>query len=480
MSESLKTLLYLLCAAGVLLLAWVARPDVPGRGIVDDKGEAFFPAFDDPLTAAALEIIEFDEETGTPQPFKVARHDGVWSIPSHENYPADAENQFAEATAAMIGLLKGSNVSDRPADHELYGVVDPGSAGPGATGVGKRITLTDAGGGTLADLIIGKDVKDSPGQRYVRVPGVDRVYLCGIDAGKFSTAFEDWIERDLLQLSSNEVTAVVINDYSIDEINRRLIQGETLELAYDATTRQWSLPDLAEDETLVANRLSELSRSLDDLEIVDVHRKPAGLSSELRTEDALQLDNEAVRSLQSRGYFIVQGRLLSNEGETIVRTDDGVQYTLRFGEIAMTRGGGEDETTEGTDETSGDTGRYLFVTAEFNPDLIPAPDIVELPDLADLGITDDDIPAGEGDDTQPSLDEAMQQAREKVEQDNARKQQEHQQKIDDGRQRARELNARFADWYYVISDPVYGKIRLRRSDIVEKTVSGEDQAGDTG
>ncbi len=33
----------------------------------------------------------------------------------------------------------------------------------------------------------------------------------------------------------------------------------------------------------------------------------------------------------------------------------------------------------------------------------------------------------------------------------------------------RDLNDRFADWYYVISDAVYQKIRLQRSDVVETT-----------
>ena len=31
-----------------------------------------------------------------------------------------------------------------------------------------------------------------------------------------------------------------------------------------------------------------------------------------------------------------------------------------------------------------------------------------------------------------------------------------------------ELNARFADWYYVISDDVYKKIHLTRADVVKK------------
>ena len=41
-------------------------------------------------------------------------------------------------------------------------------------------------------------------------------------------------------------------------------------------------------------------------------------------------------------------------------------------------------------------------------------------------------------------------------------------KIESGKQKVKELNDRFADWYYVISDDVYRKIHLNHDDIVQK------------
>ncbi|MHC4219805.1 MAG: DUF4340 domain-containing protein, partial [Planctomycetota bacterium] len=413
------------------------------------------------------EIIGFNEDTGTPQAFKVARSNGVWSIPSHENYPADAENRFAEAAAALLDLAKGMKISDFPTDHEHYGVVDPAGAGPGAFGVGKRVMIDSADGRRLADLIIGEPLKGSATHRYARVPDQDRVYLCAVDPEKFTTRFEDWIEKDLLQLTAGDITGIVVNDYSIDEMGGRLIQGETLRLGYDASAGTWDLEGLGEDEELDDTKLNELRRAVDDLEIVDVHRKPAGLSSELRAEDAMQITADAVRSLRSRGFYIYQGRLLSNQGETIVQMGDGVQYTLRFGEIAVTRGGGgESEETGETDET----GRYLFVTAELNPNLVAPPELVELPDMSHLLEPED----GEDPSVRPQVEEAIEQARVKAEQENELKQQEYEEKLEAGRQRASELNDRFADWYYVISDDVYEKIRFRRDDVVSQ-IAPEDE-----
>jgi hypothetical protein len=467
MSEYAKTLILVVVGAAFLALAWVARPAVPGRTVVEDTGEPFFEGFTDPLEAASLEIIAFDEDTGTPRAFKVARHEGVWSIPSHENYPADAENRFGEAAAALLDLRKGSVISDLPADHELYGVVDPAGASPGASGVGKRVMIDSTDGRRLADLIIGKALKDSESQRYARVPGQDRVYLCAVDTEKFSTRFEDWIEKDLLQLTSSDITGVIVRDYSIDELRGQLIQGEGLRLTFDNTAFEWDLEDLAEDEELDQTKLNDMRRALDNLEIVDVHRKPAGLSSELRAEDTLQLDGEAVQSLRARGFYINQGRLLSNQGETIVRTKDGTQYTLRFGEIAVTSGGGDEEGGDGDG-----TGRYLFITAEFNEDLVEKPDLVELPDMSDL-IDQGDLPEGDV----SAVEDAIEQARARAEQENQQKQQEYERKVADGRQQARELNARFADWYYVIADDVYEKIRLRRDDVVKLAEPEEEPIG---
>ncbi|MEE8508609.1 MAG: DUF4340 domain-containing protein, partial [Myxococcota bacterium] len=219
MSEARKTAIFLTLAAAFLLLAWVSRPAGHDPIAVDDSGERFFAEFD-PLEATSLEIIEFDEETATPRVLVVAQQNGVWSIPSHENYPADAETQLAKAAGAIVDLIKGTSLSDSPADHERYGVVDPTATDPGATGVGTRVTLKNESAAVLAEFIIGKEVMDRPELRYVRLPQYDRVYTAKVSTDKLSTRFEDYIEKDLLQLDPQTIVQVLVNNYSIDEINQ--------------------------------------------------------------------------------------------------------------------------------------------------------------------------------------------------------------------------------------------------------------------
>jgi hypothetical protein len=472
MSEIKKTAIFLLLAILFVAAGILARPAEPERKVVDDSGERFFAAFD-PLDARSLEIVSFDEDHGRTNAFKVAHVGGVWSIPSHENYPADAKDQLAGAAAAIVDLEKGATVSDSAMDHERFDVLDPTTEAAALSGLGTRVTIADEGGRALADIIIGAPVKEQEGLRYVRVPGRDRVYIASLDTKALTTKFEDWIEEDLLQLDSWDIRQIVVNDYSIDEVNQRIVQKDVLELSYDDESRKWSLAGLAEGEELDLTAVNEMKRALDDLKIVSVHRKPSGLGAELRADDALQLDAAAVSSLQSRGFFIAQGTLISNQGETTVRMKDGVTYVLRFGEIALGEATGpgllaRDEAE--TEEQDEGTARYLFVMASFDAGTLPEPVLEEVPAL----------PEGAPETVEAGTEEApeiatIRRQRERILTSNERLAKEHGEATAKAHERVRQLNDRFADWYYVISDSVYQKIRVGRAGLVKAT-AGEPAA----
>ncbi len=77
-----------------------------------------------------------------------------------------------------------------------------------------------------------------------------------------------------------------------------------------------------------------MSAALDSLKIVDVRPKPPNLASGLRHEE-LQMTLETALSLQKAGYFFTpQGRVYSSEGDMTVETNNGLMYSLRFGEVA--------------------------------------------------------------------------------------------------------------------------------------------------
>ena len=156
-------------------------------------------------------------------------------------------------------------------------------------------------------------------------------------------------------------------------------------------TAPWTTSALPADQELDPEKLSALTRELGDLKIVGVRPKPAGLSRELKAADdkGISLSPASIRSLGSAGFYLTkQGDLLSNQGDVRVATDEGVIYTLRFGEVTFATGealsaGSEDEAKatksdankKDKPDASGESGesRYLFVTASFDPTLIPEP-----------------------------------------------------------------------------------------------------------
>ena len=135
------------------------RPDVVGKPLFAD--------FEDPDQAKQMEVVEFDEDLGEPSTFKVARKNDAWVIPSHNDYPADAEENLAKAATLFVGLDVINVVSDERKDHVTFGVVRPDrdKVSLGDEGVGKLITMKDEQGRTLAELIIGKEVLEKEGQR---------------------------------------------------------------------------------------------------------------------------------------------------------------------------------------------------------------------------------------------------------------------------------------------------------------------------
>ncbi len=523
MNESTKTIGFVVVGLATALLAWASKPSLPLSDSGNTKLTELFPEFKDPLTAASLEIVTYDETNGTLQPFKVAMVNNRWSIPSHDNYPTDAKDQLSKLATSLIGLKVLEVPSDSPGDHPLYGVVDPDpkTIKAGATGVGTRVTIRDKDNKLLLNLIVGKAVPDQNGLHYVRVVGQDPVYTVAVSTDKLSTKFADWIETDLLKLNAFDIKQLQINDYSIDVLARRMTQRGQLVVDYNDTgdprwklsedkvfkNKKWVDSKLGDDEELNMTTLDEMKTALDDLKIVDVSKKPSGLSANLRAAGELYNDNETISSLAEKGFYVVpvQGNdnayeLLSNDGEVRVLMKDGVQYVLRFGQIAGTADDEakdkakddakkEDAKKDDKDKAASGSGvnRYLFVMAEFDRNAIPKPELQPLPEEkpADDKKSDEkksDDKKAEEKKPEEKKNEAKPDAkaeRERIEKENKRKQDEYEQKIKDGEKRVQELNARFADWYYVIADSVYQKIHLNRAKLVKKKEK-KDEAKDAG
>jgi len=454
MSEMKKTAIYAGSAVVLALVAFAtaSRPVTPDAFL--DRGEAFFPGFEDPNSALTLEVIEFDEATGAAIPFKVTNQDGLWTIPSHHDYPADGTERLAKTAAGVIGIIKDDFRSDSVSDHEACGVLDPLDDGAsGLVGRGKRVTLKGSNDKVLADFIVGKKLENRDGFRFVRLPGEKRIYVAKMDID-LSTKFEDWIEKDLMTVEPSAIVGLLLDDHSIDEQTLSVQQKDRVTLS--KSDGSWSMESTPDGEELDTTKVSTLARTIADLGIVGVRPKPAGLTRDLRdSEGGMVIAQGDLRSLQNRGYYMARdGRLMSNEGELQAITEEGVRYRLRLGEVvygsgaAITAG---DETSDDAESGAGEN-RYLFVNVDLADELGQGPE-----PAVDTSFKDkDEAEWTDEDRTNKATDDA------------------HDAwtiKIDNARARVQELNQRFADWYYVISGESFDKLDVGRSDLLKETTS---------
>lgn len=214
-------------------------------------------------------------------------------------------------------------------------------------------------------------------------------------------------------------------------------------------------------------------------------------------------------------------KVVSQKGEVLVGMKDGVEYVLRFGEIY--RGPEEDE------NATGDS-RYIYAFARVNQSLLDPPAIESVPAPLEGGkkqgkknekVGEKGPEGAEGAETPPppaptspppdfippspppsavpppppppspqgsekndvvQKDDNSSQAevefsKKKAERDaeiariqaeNARKQKEFDDKVSKAQERVNELNQNLGGWYYVISNEVFEKINLQKSDFVKK------------
>lgn len=449
MKENKKTIIFAGVAIGLALMAFIFSPTKITPDAFLDQGESFFPDFTDPNSATTLEVIEYDENSGSPYAFKVTFTNGKWSIPSHHNYPADGKDRLANTAAGVIDITKDDYRTNNVSDYEMLGVIDPMDETASLEGRGKRVTFKGEGGMSLADIIIGHEVEGRPNMRYVRLPDEKRVYATRMNID-ISTRFEDWIKADLLEIVNTDIEKVIINDYSINERTRSVDRRDNIQLSVRDSI--WTAKGMKSSQIIDTTVMNELVSTLDELTIVGIRPKPKGLSATLKQiEGQGEISQSDRRSLQSKGFFFTNdGQLMSNEGELQVLSSKGVFYTLRFGEVvygsglAVTAG-----TEEGSNSQSGGStqNRYLFISTEFNQSKFPEPPKptnTEFLKKADSLFTESD-----------RNNKAVYSVHNKWQRD-----------VDRGMQLSRNLNDRFAEWYYVISADSFDKLHLSRNELI--------------
>ncbi len=392
MNETTKTAAFVGSAVAMLLAAvFTSYANQPKPS--DDFatiGQPFYADFEETTQAKSLVVTSIDPDAIKKQKFEIKQIDGLWQIPSHDGYPAEAAERLARTSASLVGLTRDSLVGRRTSDYEKFGVVDPRNDDiVDIESVGQSVTLRDANDDVLVDLIIGDQADEDqdnmmaePGSEetfyYVRRADETNVYRIPLNI-ELSTKFADWIEPDLLQMEATDVVQLEMNNYKIEERSSGMfgqvkqlmkVQGDDISLSRKTSTDNWELENLKpESEKVDQAAVNAVVGVLDDMAIVDVEKKPTldgkilldadlnysvtpaqaklmsiksqaeldALTQDQKLEfQALQMGiMELQRDLEAKGFSFGQtGRkleLVSAGGEMRAGTSSGLRYTLHVG-----------------------------------------------------------------------------------------------------------------------------------------------------
>ena len=407
-NENTRTSLFTVFASVSLIAAagsyWMNLP--PKLDGFELLGKPFYEDFVESSQAKSLKVVAMNEDAEL-QEFSVEQVDGLWTIPSHHNYPAEAVARLAATSSSVIGIEREALAGRLKSDFERFGVIDPTDEDIiDPESVGKSLTLLDDQGEVLADFIIGKQVEDTPQWRddfeervepesyfYVRRRDENQTFKVSLDID-LSTKFSDWIEPDLLKIQSNQLTRVFLDNYEVTERAGDVLgqtkelsktQGEQITFGRPDGTSDWMLEGLrASVEEQVDERLNQIIDVLDNVEIVDVRPKNTFMGKQLLAADlTINTDPEFKKDPQGLGEALNELRYEMNEkgftlipsqdengqtklefycrrGELEAGTDEGVLYTLMFGNSvtggnqAIEIGKQSDESEDAEDDPAGD------------------------------------------------------------------------------------------------------------------------------
>lgn len=354
MNESAKTALWLGAAVVLVIAAVSIEPEARQSEMFSDQGELLFPRLTDANLVKSIEVIDYNESEAVARPLKAEFRNNRWLLVSHNDYPAEARDRVARTAASLVGLKKDAVVTDRFEDHAQYGVIDPLDAKVSSlSGRGKRVTLRDASGAPLADLVLGNQEKSREGYRYIRVPGQKRVYAVKTDAEP-SARFEDWVESNLLRLNQAQLKRIVMLSYPVDQLTGRL--GAPVRTVLSRASPEWKQES---GPALSKPKIQSLVSALCSIRVAGARPAPPELAAQLRGGKGLELTLDLVMGLRQRGFYITpDGRFFAAGGEVIIETEAGANTTLRFGDIATSQELAKPDPAKAAQEP-----RFVFATS---------------------------------------------------------------------------------------------------------------------
>ncbi len=142
----------------------------------------------------------------------------------------------------------------------------------------------------------------------------------------------------MLDATAANFRRLEIDRYSVDEAKGTIVQGDKSLLTRGSSTEDWKLDGVPAGQKVKTSVVNQIVSSLSDTKIVGVRPKTPGVAALVKGDAKARLSPVDQLDMQEKGYFISNNGLVSNEGDVLAGTSEGIVYVLRFGELV----GGEE------------------------------------------------------------------------------------------------------------------------------------------
>lgn len=266
----LKTVIILLCVCAALGAAafFITRPQPTGDGSAL-LGQKLLPG---------LPIHEITAITiaGPDEAVQLKLKTDTWAVASRFDYPADFQ-KIARLVQQLRDMKIGRTFEADADVTERLALNPPGTDGVSPDRVATRITLQNAQGSPLVDLLLGKSSPTTDTQ-FVLPVGKTQVYLVDQSFQFLNKTAAEWLDARLLEIAAERIHEVIGRDPKTGDARYRLrrpAEGQPAELVAAPQERQ-----------VHQAKVDEVFDALSDFDIDDVAdpNAPAPADSDLLIE----------------------------------------------------------------------------------------------------------------------------------------------------------------------------------------------------
>ena len=236
----------------------------------------------------------------------LAKGENVWIVKNKYEYPADFGKitEFAKKIKDMK-ITRYFNISDDI--QKRLALFSPDKEDIPKENKGVRITLKDKSQKILSDIIVGKAREASAGRggHYIMPLNEKTVYLVDKNFKYMDKKPDNWIKKDLVDISADHVAQVICKDS----------QGNVLyTLKRPEKGKAPEFMDIPEGKKIISSKLNDVFSALSSLNIEDV------------ADPSLSADNTGFDKSACFEYHLFDGNIYTACSGNVVDNDDNKYY----------------------------------------------------------------------------------------------------------------------------------------------------------